>query len=336
VPSFHKRATPELLRRRGALLRWIRLFFHEQGFLEVETPILARHAGMEPQLDPFVSSFRLTASSPGQPVYLLTSPEYAMKRLLVDGFDRLFQLSKVFRNGELGPMHTPEFTMLEWYRTSSSYLEIQADVEQLILFLAHKLGLGPSLSWQGGTIDLNPPWPRLTVRDAFLNLAHVDLAKATGADTLREAGQARGLIIPRDADWEECFFRILLELIEPTLGQDKPVFLTDYPVAFAALAKVRQEAFPVAERFELYIRGIEVGNAYSELTDPKVQAARFRKEAHERRVQGLMALEPDPTYLETLECGLPPTGGIAIGVDRLCMLLLDQPCIQQVMAFPFE
>jgi lysyl-tRNA synthetase class 2 len=329
-------ATPATLVRRAAVIRHLREFFTAQDFVEVETPILAVHPGLEPHLDPFVSAYRPTPGEPGHPVYLLTSPEYAMKRLMAAGMERVFQLSKVFRNGEAGPFHNPEFTMLEWYRAFASYEEIQADLEALVVHLAQRLGLGIALVWQGRRVDLTPPWPRLTVREAFERYVGIDLATASEGEALREAASQAGIALPEGESWEEGFFRILVERIEPRLGLERPVFLTEYPAPFAALSKVRGGDFPVAERFELYIAGVEVGNAYTELNDPDAQAARFEEERALRLALELPVFEADPAYLAALERGLPPAGGIAVGVDRLVMLLLDLPDVRRALAFPFQ
>lgn len=331
-------ASIDALQKRARVLRGIRHFFDQRAFTEIETPIMAKIPGLEPHLDPFESRFRATATHPGEPVFLLTSPEYALKRVLVSGLERVYQISKVFRNGEVGPFHNPEFSMLEWYRTHASYLEIMEDLEGLVLELMRGLkgsGAENTLCWQGHTVDVTPPWPRVTVREAFLQTTGIDLAEAQTAEQLQAAAARAGIPLPNAIDWEEAFFRILIERVEPTLGYHRPVFLTDYPAPFAALARVRPEAFPVAERFELYIAGVEVGNAYSELTDPQLQAERFESERQQRAALGLPVFEPDADYLRALEQGLPPTGGIAVGVDRLVMLLLDLPDVRHSLAFPF-
>lgn len=329
-------ATLATLQARAKLVQSLRQFFVTQGFLEVETPILSRHAGLEPHLDPFETRYRPTPQHDGVPVYLLTSPEYALKRLLVAGAHKVFQVAKVFRNGETGPFHNPEFTMLEWYRTPGHYLDIMDDTEALVCTLAETLGKHESLTWQGHTVSLRRPWRRLTVQEAFLQLAGLRLEQLQTAAPFRQAALALGLHIPEHADWEEIYFRVLVEKIEPQLGFGEPVFLYDYPAPFAALAQVREQApFPVAERFELYMAGVEVGNAYSELTDPVIQARRFEEERQLRTRLNLPVLEPDPHYLAALRQGLPPTGGIAVGVDRLVMLLLDAPHVRATLAFPF-
>lgn len=329
-------ATFATLQARATLMQVLRHFFASQDFLEVETPILSRYAGLEPHLDPFESRYRPTPQQEGIPVYLLTSPEYALKRLLVAGAERVYQVAKVFRNGETGPFHNPEFTMLEWYRTPGSYLDIMVDTEGLVCVLAESLGKGEALCWQGHRVSLERPWRRLSVREAFLEYAGLALEDMGSAEVFRRAAQGLGMHVPVDADWDEIYFRVLVERVEPRLGFDAPTFLYDYPAQFAALSQVRVERpFPVAERFELYVAGVEVANAYSELTDPVVQAQRFEEERAFRARLALPVLSPDPDYLAALRSGLPPTGGIAVGVDRLMMLLLDVPDVRATLAFPF-
>lgn len=328
-------ATLETLVWRASVLRELRRWFDGHRFVEVETPILAQHSGLEPHLDPFEARFRPSPAHAGKPVWLLTSPEYALKRTLVHGLERVFQLSRVFRNGEVGAFHNPEFTMLEWYRAYSDYRTIMEDCEGLIITLAERLGMGKRLTWQGYKVDLTPPWPRMTVCEAFREYAGIALEEAPDIERLRAAAEKAGIRLPAGIDWEEGYFRILIERVEPALGFGRPVFLTDYPAPFAALARVRPEPFPVAERFELYIAGVELGNAYSELNDPQKQAERFKEEQWQRARLGAPVFEPDPDYLRALSQGLPPTGGIAVGVDRLVMLLLDLPDIRHALGFPF-
>ncbi len=328
-------ASVATLRRRASVVAAIRRFFDDAGFLEVETPILARYPGLEPHIDPFESRYRPVPSSRGEPVFLLTSPEYAMKRLVAAGIEKVYQLSRVFRNGELGPFHNPEFTLLEWYRAFASYLDIQQDVESLVRFVSNSLGRPGAIQWQGHTVDLSPPWSRRTVRAAVLETTGIDLAETRRADVLTRSCRAIGVDVPPDSSWDDAFFRLLADRVEPRLGFDRPLFLVDYPVRLAALAKVRDDPVPVAERFELYIAGVEVANAYTELNDPVAQRARFEEEREVRRTIGAPVFESDPDYLETLEAGLPPCGGIALGVDRLVMLLLDLPDVRRAMAFPF-
>lgn len=326
----------ETLSRRSQLLHVLRTWFVGQGFVEVDTPILAATPGMEPHLDPFETVYRRFPGDAGRPRWLLTSPEYAMKRLVVAGLERCFQLSRAFRNGETGPMHNPEFTLLEWYRAFASYTDLMTDTEDLVLCLARAAGVGTRLSWRGHEVALEPPWERLTVREAVGRYAGFDLAEAMETEHLAARAARVGVGVPDGAPWDEIFFRVLLEKVEPRLGFERPTFLVDYPAPLAALARIRHEAFPVAERFELYVAGVEVANAFTELADPVAQAHRFAEEQEQRRAAGAPVFEADQDYLDALEAGLPPTGGIALGVDRLLMLLLDRPDVRATLAFPFQ
>lgn len=331
------------LHARAHVLSSLRRFFEAEQFLEVDTPILAAHSGLEPHLDPFETRFRSSVDAQdARPFWLLTSPEYCLKRLVAAGVERVFQVGKVFRNGEVGPNHNPEFTLLEWYRAWADYQHLMLDTERLVMHLletsADARGASASpwlLFWQGRTVDCRLPWRRLTVREAFLEYAGLELADVHTADALRAAASHLDMHLPADASWDELYFRILITRIEPRLGLDRPTFLMDYPAQFAALSRVRQEPFPVAERFELYIAGVEVANAYSELNDPVKQALRFAAEQEERRQLGAPVFTPDPDYLRMLEAGLPPTAGIALGVDRLIMLLINARNVRETLAFPF-
>ena len=324
------------LQKRSTLLHTLRTWFLGQGFVEVETPALATSPGLEPYLDPFETRWKEHPGAPGEPRYLLTSPEYAMKRLLVGGLERCFQLSRVFRNGEVGPNHNPEFTLLEWYRALASYDEIAEDLQSLILHMAVSSRVGLTLHRGGHTIDLTPPWEHLTVRDAVQRYAGFDLAATMDQAGLAKAAARAGVFCPDNAPWDEIFFRVLMEKVEPHLGYGKPTFLKDYPAPLAALARVREGEFPVAERFELYIAGVELANAFTELNDPVLQAERFEEERTLRKKMGFPVFEADPAYLAALRAGLPPTGGIAVGIDRLVMVLLGAKDVRSVLAFPWQ
>lgn len=328
-------ASLKTLRARGVILHGIRNFFIGRGFLEVETPTLSPNPGLEPHLDPFKTTYAPHPGGEGQDVYLLTSPEYAMKGLITRGVERCFQLSRVYRNGELGPFHNPEFTMLEWYRAFASYVDIAQDLEDLILHLASSGGGKLELEWMGQVVDLTPPFERITVRDAVFRYCDFDLAEHMDGPSMVAACKALGIRLPEDTPWDEAFFRLLLDKVEPNLGMNKPTFLMDYPAPLAALAQVRGDPFPVAERFELYIAGQEIGNAFTELSDPEAQAERFEEEREQRRALGAPDFEPDPEYLKALERGLPPTGGIAVGVDRLVMVLTGAENVRKTLAVPF-
>ena len=289
---------------RSRALHATRSFFHARGFLEVETPVRLRAPALEAHID----------AEPSGDGWLRTSPELHMKRLLAAGYEQIFQLGPCFRRGERGDRHHPEFTMLEWYRAHADYTDILADTKALLTHLLEALGdrTPPArLSYQGHCIELLPRWERVTVREAFLKWAGWDPVAA----------------------WDEDRFNLdLVEKVEPALPRDVPVVLTDYPAPAAALARRKPDDPAVAERWELYIGGLELANAYSELTDPVEQRARFAEAAAARRARGKEVYPLDEAFLSALE-KMPPSGGIALGFDRLIMLLADAPTLDAVVAF---
>ncbi len=299
-PKRLARLAPNL-KRRVLIYRIIRDFFQEQDFLEVETPVRAPAIAPEQFIVPFQSEDR----------YLAASPELHMKRLLSAGYDRIFQFSRCFRKGERGRWHNPEFVMLEWYRKGADYLKIIDDTEKLAARIAEKLGMGKSIKYQGQKIDISPPWPRTTVQDAYV--------KAAGWDPIKESKP-------------EKFDTDFVEKVLPGLAKDRPTVLLDYPAAQASLAKLKADNPLVAERAEVFIGGLELANAYSELADAGEQTKRF-KEAIEQieRERGQQMPLPEK-FLKSVE-NLPECGGIALGVDRLVMLFCDADKIDDVMAF---
>jgi lysyl-tRNA synthetase class 2 len=298
--------------KRAVLIDGVRAFFRERGFTEVETPLVVDSPGVEVHLDPVPVEVSERPGAPPARRWLITSPEYQMKRLLAGGFERLFQVGKVFRDGEHGRRHRVEFTMLEWYRTFADYRALMADCEALVTALAAALGVGPTLEIGDRRLDLAPPWRRLTFREA-----------------LRE----RGGVADPDALTPAEQERVLVERVDPTLGRDAPEFLIEWPVSMASLARRKPDDPSVAERVELYAGGLELANGFSELTDPDEQAARCATDVAERRKSGRPELPVDQGYLEALRVGVPPTAGIALGVDRLVMLLLGETDIATVRAF---
>lgn len=289
----------------------IREFFRRNGFLEVQTPALVRAPGQEPYLEPFETVVRDIRGSETHG-YLITSPEYALKKLLVAGFPKIFEIARCYRNNEpTGGLHNPEFTMLEWYRAGTDYRGIMEDTEQLVSNIASRISTPyPRLP----TTFFAPPWERLSVADAFKKYADTDL------DSVKD---------------DTTFFKIFLSKIEPNLGREKPTFLYDYPVRMAALARAKPSDPRYAERFEVYVNGLELGNAYSELQDPSEHRRRFAEEQATRRAEGKIVNPIDDDFLAALESGLPACGGISIGVDRLAMVLLDAKSIDEVLFFPF-
>lgn len=314
----------EIFVKRAQILDLLRLWFRQEGFLEVETPLMVKHPGMEPHLDLFASEYLGKDGKVLDRRFLHTSPEYAMKKLLGAGFERIFQLTKVFRNGECGGAHNPEFTMLEWYRTNSDYLGMMDDTETMIRFIAAEIG-----------IELADEWKRLSVKEAFVEMADVDLDACREESQLRAVVESKGYVLKAEYDWDDLFFLIMLNEVEPKLKELGPVFLYDYPGSQAALAKKKADDPFWAERFELYIDGVELCNAFSELVDPIEQRDRLEEEQALRRKLGKEAYEIDEDFLEALET-MPPSGGNALGIDRLVMVLLEKSSIREVLLFPWE
>ena len=314
------------LRKRAKIISGIRRFFDEKDFVEVETPLMVPQPGMEPHLEAFQTMYEM------RQFYLHTSPEYAMKRLLSAGFERIYQVCKVFRHEPVGRMHTPEFTMLEWYRAFADYTDIMVDTEYLIAELATDLYGEPVVRTDQCAVDLTPPWERLSVREVMLRYAGITADPYSEmAAFIRQAGLST---VDRDDPPDVAFFKVFLDRVEPHLGVQKPAILYDYPAPMAALAKRKSSAPDLAERFEVYIAGVELCNAFTELNDPDEQRQRLEEEAAQRVREGNPAYPIDERFLAALEYGMPPSGGIALGVDRLVMLLTGASSISEVMAFP--
>jgi len=305
----------ERLRRRAAILADIRTFFTERGVLEVETPLLAAHTVTDPHLH------SLATTLGGRPYFLQTSPEFAMKRLLAAGSGPIYQLGKAFRDDEHGTRHNPEFTLLEWYRPGWEHHALMEEVEDLCARI----------------LDRPVPFTRRSYRQMFVEHAGVDPLEATPG-ALNECARRHGLgeiVGMEDAVTDEWLDLILTHVVEPRLPVGG-LFVYDFPASKAALARVRRDPDPVAERFELYIDGVELANGYHELLDADEQRARFERDRATRRERGLPDVTGDERLLEALAAGLPPCAGVALGVDRLVMLATGAASIDEVMAFTIE
>jgi lysyl-tRNA synthetase class 2 len=309
--------------------------------IEVDTPALQVSPGQEPHLLAFATELQEPDPDRRRRLYLHTSPEFAMKKLLVAGLPGLYQLAHVFRNGERSATHHPEFTMLEWYRVGTSYRELMTDCVALVRAAAVAAGCR-IFRFRGVVCDPFAEWRVLTVAEAFADHAGIDLLAtvADAADPDPDPGPlasaaARAGIAGHDGDrWEDVFFRVMFERIEPVLGAGVPTILTDYPVALAALARPRPEDPRLAERFELYACGLELANAFGELTDPAVQRARFEADGVlQQRLYGRRT-PVDEDFLSALAFGLPESSGIALGFDRLVMLCTGAGHIEDVLWSP--
>ncbi|MDD9301518.1 MAG: EF-P lysine aminoacylase GenX [Desulfobacter sp.] len=292
------------LKQRSLVIHHTRDFFRSRGYLEVETPIMGPAIIPEAHIDPVRA----------ENDFLQASPELCMKRLLSMGADKIFQICKCFRKKERGNRHLPELTMLEWYGKHQTYSDLMDQCQDLLHTLAVGLGRKNDLVFQGNTINLTPPFDRISVAQAFKTFAN------TSAEIALEQGK---------------FEEILTEKIEPHLGNERPCFLYDYPSCLASLARLDPENKTIAQRFELYAAGIELANGFTELTDPHIQKARFKTENKIRAQYGLPHLPLPEKFLADLDT-MPDAAGIALGMDRLVMLFCDAPAIDQVVAFTPE
>jgi lysyl-tRNA synthetase class 2 len=274
-----------------------------------------------------------------------TSPEYALKKLLAAGMPDCFALGHVFRDGEVSPLHNPEFTLLEWYRRGADYTALMDDTARLCADLAIELRGSPIIDVGGKPVDLTPPWECITVANAMQRWAGVDIEAHTEDATFREeARNATFRAAARNAghdwvtneSWDDLFYKLFLTHVEPHLGAPKPVILCEYPVRFGALARRHPERPHVAERFEAYVAGVELCNAFSELADPVEQRERLEAEQRQRAALGAEVLPVDEDFLDALGGGFPVCAGNALGVDRLVMLLAGETDIARVTWFPFS
>ncbi len=325
----------ERIQRRMEVLRHIRQFFLDEGYLEADTPLLAPFLIPEAHIEVFETRF-LHPSGAVTPLYLVPSPELWMKRLLALGSGSLFQISRCFRNHEsVGAQHNPEFTMLEWYTVGAGYLDSIEVAERLIDRVVRGSGLAHRLSYQGRPVDLRPPFRRLAMPEAFRRYADLELDRCLGdAGLLRAEARRRGIDCPDEEPWDDLFHRVFLTLVEPALPTEAPLVLLDYPATVPTLARKRPGTL-YAERWELYIGGLELANCYTEETDPARLEAFIRSES--RKKAGSRVPHPaDHGLPGELRGGLPPCSGVALGVDRLLMLLTDQRSIEGVIFFPFS
>lgn len=327
----HRRAN---LRTRGRVLATVREFFARRDFLEVDTPLLVPAPGLEIHLE----------AVPAGDGFLITSPEFQMKRLLAAGLQRIYTICKSFRAGEEGDQHSSEFTMLEWYRGFASIEDILRDTEELVAEVARTITGGTRLrlpapdatkgATEGLEVDVAPPWIHMTVADAMAEFAGVTVRGDEDSATLAERMRAAGVDVGGARSWDDVFFCGFLARVDPALCQfDRPVVLTDWPAPLAALARRKPDDPRVAERFEAYVGGLELCNAFGELTDPDEQRARFAVDLAARKDRQKPGYPLDERFLSALDEGLPPCAGIALGIDRLVMLVTGARRIRDVLSF---
>jgi len=314
-------ASLETLRARAELLSRARTFLAAAGVMEVETPIACRAATTDPALES-LSTCWIGCGRASSPLYLHTSPELAMKRLLAAGSGPIYQICKVFRDRERGRVHHPEFTLLEWYRPGWGYRQLMDEVADLVCFALGRPGLATEM---------------VTYRELFRQGLALDPWQAE-PEKLRDCALAQGIAEADELQLEpEGWLDLLLShCLEAGLGIGRLTFVCDYPPSQAALARVREEPFPVAERFELYLEGMELANGFQELTDPEEQRRRFRRDLERRRRAGATPPPADEAFLAALDAGLPEASGVGLGIDRLLMALTGSRHIDEVLAFPVE
>jgi lysyl-tRNA synthetase class 2 len=316
-----------IFQTRSRIVSSIRRFLDERGFIEVETPTLQPLYG-----GAAARPFTTLHNALGQTFYLRIAVELYLKRLIVGGFERVYEITKSFRNEGIDRNHSPEFTMLEWYEAYSDYQRVMVMTEDLIRQVTVDVHGEPRFTWNGADIDVSQPFARKTLRQAIKDATGIDYVQHPDRASLLREARAAGADIPSDTVWPRIVDELLKQFVRPYLIQ--PTFLLDYPVELSPLAKRKPEDPTHAERFQLYIGGGELANAFTELNDPLDQLSRFLDQQRDREAGDEEAMPIDEDYVNALMYGMPPTGGIGIGIDRLTMLLADQHNIRDVILFP--
>jgi lysyl-tRNA synthetase class 2 len=316
-----------VLRKRAAIVREVRRFLDERGFIEVETPVLqGQHGGATAR--PFHTHHKAL----NRDLALRIALELYLKRLLIGGVDKVYEIGRVFRNEGISRKHNPEFTMLETYEAYADYRDVMTMVEELVSTVAQNV-LGTMVITVGGKdVDLTPPWPRRSLRQAIIDDTGIDYALYPTLETLDGAVRAAGLRVEPQKTRAQLIDQLLSTFVEPKIVN--PVFLVDYPVDLSPFAKRKPGDADVVERFEAFGAGVEIGNAFTELNDPDDQYQRFLDQARAAVAGDDEAHVVDTDFVEAMQHGMPPAGGLGIGIDRLCAFLLDQPSLREVIAFP--
>lgn len=317
----------DTFRKRAKITQLIRRFFTERDFLEVETPMMQSLAGGA-LARPFVTHHNTLDID----LYLRVAPELFLKRLVVGGIDRVFELGRNFRNEGISTKHNPEYTMLEFYQAYATYEHLMTLTEELLVLLAQEINGGPRLMYGEQEIDLTPPWRRLGLKESVCEYTGLSSQEAEQEDILRAKARELGVHTPASAPFGKVLEEIFGAVVEPLLIQ--PTFVVSYPVEVSPLARRNDKDPRFVDRFELYIAGRELANAFSELNDPEDQLQRFLEQLREREAGDEEAHELDEDYVRALEYGLPPTAGEGIGIDRLVMLFTNSPSIRDVILFP--
>jgi lysyl-tRNA synthetase class 2 len=312
---------------RSRIIQSIRQFFLDRDFLEVETPMMQPIAGGA-EATPFVTHHNAL----NMELYLRIAPELYLKRLVVGGFERVFEINRNFRNEGVSTQHNPEFTMLEFYQAYATYHDLMDLTESLFSTIAGQVKGTPTIIYQGHEIDLKSPWRRLTLADALEQLGGLDQSLLTDRRALLAFAEANGVQLTKTRRLGKIITKLFDALVEPKLIQ--PTFITGYPVEVSPLSRRSDTEPDITERFELFIAGCEIANGFSELNDPEDQRGRFLQQVADREEGDQEAHQMDDNYIEALEYGMPPTSGEGIGIDRLTMLLTDAPSIREVIFFP--
>jgi len=318
----------ETFKVRSQVITAIHQFLNERGFLEVETPVLQPSAGGA-LARPFITHHHAL----DQDFYLRIAPELYLKRLIIGGFDKVYELGRIFRNEGISTKHNPEFTMLESYEAYADYNDVMQMVESMVSQVSQKVLGIDKVQFGDYMIDFKPPWQRLSLRQAIEKYSGIDFVKYARVDSLRDKMQKLGLEVDPQKNWARLVDELISTFVEPNLIQ--PIFLFDYPVSMSPLAKTKPGEDRVVERFEAFAGGMEIANAFTELNDPVEQRERFLQQRKERgKGEGEEAETIDEDFLVALEYGMPPTGGLGVGIDRLVMLLTGQQSIREVILFP--
>ncbi len=316
----------DTFRKRSRIIAAVREFLDSRGYLEVDTPVL-----QTVEIGAAAKPFRTHHNALDLDMFLRIETELYLKRLIVGGFERVYEVGRIFRNEGMDATHNPEFTSVETYQAYADYREIMELVEQLYEFVALKALGTTDVTYQGQVIHLKAPWRRVTMADAVKEACGVDWTQWQTDEEARAEMARRDIHVEKDARRGDCLAALFDEYVEATLVQ--PTFVIDYPVEISPLAKRKPDAPELTERFEFFITGHEMGNAFSELNDPIDQRRRFEEQVAARAAQGVHA-EVDEDFVNALEYGMPPTGGLGFGLDRMVMLLTDSPTIRDVLLFP--
>ncbi|MDD5127753.1 MAG: lysine--tRNA ligase [Dehalococcoidales bacterium] len=317
----------DVFRTRSKIITAVRQFLNERGFTEVETPVLQPAAGGA-LAKPFITHHNAL----DQEFYLRIALELHLKRLIVGGLDKVYELGRVFRNEGISTKHNPEFTMLESYEAYADYHDVMAMTEQMISGVCRQVLGTTEVKWGDHTIDFKSPWPRLSLHEAVKEYSGIDFVKYPRAEALRGVMQEKGIQPDLNKNWAKLVDELVSTFVEPKLIQ--PTFLTDYPASMSPLAKSKPGEERVVERFEAIAGCMEIANAFTELNDPLEQRQRFEDQLKERQGEGEEKWTIDEDFLTALEYGMPPTGGLGVGIDRLVMLLTNQQSIREVILFP--